>query len=79
MRRKKSSEIRLFSILLAATLLITAGCGPGESSADTASPKEDGFTEETSDSSDALRVCVVDTQVRYSEDARGIFQANIRM
>ena len=32
MRRKKSSEIRLFSILLVATLLMTAGCGREEQS-----------------------------------------------
>ena len=75
MRRKKPSETRLLSILLTTALFLTAGCGPGGSSADTASPKEDEFTEETSDASDALRVCVVDTQVRYSEEARGIFQA----
>ena len=75
MRRKKPSETRLLSILLTTALFLTAGCGPGGSLADAASPKEDEFTEETSDASDALRVCVVDTQVRYSEEARGIFQA----
>lgn len=74
MRRKKSSEIRLFSILLAATLLITAGCGREEQSEDTGQMSENDSAQETSASSDALRVCLVDRDRKQLDAALESFE-----
>ena len=74
MRRKKSSEIRLFSILLVATLLMTAGCGREEQSEDTGQMSENDSAQETSASSDALRVCLVDRDRKQLDAALESFE-----
>lgn len=66
-------RVRFFSVL-AAALLCTGGCGQRGQTEDTGSTAETSITGKEAGSTDALRVCVVDTEVRFSEEARRIFQ-----
>lgn len=71
--RKQACGVRIFSVLTAALLFI-GGCGQRGQTEDTGSTADTGITGEEAGSTDALRVCVVDTEVRFSEEARRIFQ-----